>query len=74
MRKNHNRHDRKTYELYDIVYTPMPEISGIRTLTAHPLKTIYINTAALLDAYQTREFRDFDSLLDFIARYGITLP
>lgn len=74
MRKNHNRHDRKTYELYDIVYTPLPEIAGIRMMTVHPLKTIYVNTAAPLDAYHTCEFHDFDPLLDFIARHGITLP
>ena len=74
MRKNHDRHDRTKQTLYDIVYTPMPEIGGTRILTVHPLKTMYINTAARDDAWMTREFRDFDSLLDFVARYGITLP
>lgn len=74
MRKNHDRHARNQHALYDVVYTPMPEIGGTKTLTVHPLKTIYINTSARADAWHTREFRDFDTLLDFVARYGITLP
>jgi hypothetical protein len=43
-------------------------------LIAHPLHTIYVNTAAKPDAQIDRQFRDFDSLLDFVAKYGVELP
>lgn len=77
MRKNHDRHSRKQpsiYERYDIIYTPMPEIGSTRMIIAHPLKAVYINTAAGNEAYADREFRSIDSLLEFIARYGVELP
>lgn len=77
MRRNHDRHSRKQpsiYDKYDIVYTPMPEIGGTKMIIAHPLKTIYVNTAAREYAHLNRTFVDFDALLDFIARYGVELP
>lgn len=77
MRKNHDKHSRKQpsiYEKYDIIYTPMPEIGGTRMIVAHPLKAVYINTAAHDGGYVDREFRDIDALLDFIARHGVELP
>lgn len=77
MRHNHDRHNHNRgsiFERYDIVYTPLHGLGATRMLIAHPLHTIYVNTAAKPDAQLDRQFRDFDSLLDFIARYGVELP
>ena len=67
MRKNH------AIKEYDTVYVSFPRLPHVRNITAHPLKTTYINLCADYDAAD-RSFRDVTALENFCAKYRITLP
>ena len=76
MRHNQNRHPGRrvrAIDRYDRVYIDEPEISGVRTIVAVPVKTIYINIAAAPWAGEIH-FADSESLCNFVDRKGITLP
>jgi len=67
MRKNH------AIKEYDRVYVSFNRLRHIRTLTAHPLKTTYINLCAAWDATD-RSFREVAALENFCEKYRIELP
>lgn len=67
MRKNNTIRD------YDRVYIDLPDLPYVRTLTACPLKTIYINRSATPFANVDRLFRTVDDLERFCEKAGVEL-
>ena len=62
-----------TIKEYDKVYIDLPNMSMVRTLTACPLKTIYINRCADPWANIERVFRTVEDLERFCDKKGVEL-
>lgn len=71
-RHNHPKHSRRRTDIsdrYDTDICFMPHRSHIRTVVAHPLKTIFRNADAAPWAYEKKEIHRFDDdCLRFIMR------
>ena len=72
MRRNHDK--RSINDRIDTVYVDLPELYGVRSIYAKPLKTRYINMSADPDIACDRTFASTDALEHFCDRWGIELP
>ena len=73
MRKNHLHKRNKTLAAYDHVYVEIPQCLWLSDLVVDPLKTVYHNRAADIDANIVRMIRIRSDLDSFLERYGIDL-
>lgn len=73
MRKNHPHKRNKTLAAYDHVYVEIPQCPWLSDLVVDPLKTVYHNRAADIDANIVRMIRIRSDLDSFLERYGIDL-
>ena len=73
MRRNHDKRSQREGHI-DTVYVDLPELYGVRSIYAKPLKTNYINMAADPDIACDRTFASTQALENFCDRWGIELP
>ena len=76
MRKNHSKHGRRPrdpFYRWDVVYTDLPQIRGIRRIEVAPLKTIFYNRAADRFSDYVRHFDDIDACESFCDKHGVKL-
>lgn len=73
MRRNHTRKQNRPLSSYDHVYIDIPQCPWLSDLVVDPLKTVYHNRAADINANIVRMIRIMDDLDSFLDQYRIDL-